>query len=82
MRLSNPRQDRARSALALEQLSKAERKTITFHVLRFTAAIQAQRKFDADVAAALERLLCDPAHRARIVRLISPEKDTADALHR
>ena len=43
MRLSNPAQERARVALSLEQLTKADRENIVaVHLRRFTAALQRQ----------------------------------------
>jgi hypothetical protein len=84
VQLSNPRQERARAALSLEQLTKAERKTVAFHLLRFTASLQQQRRFDSDVAAALERSLRAPDFRERIIELLSPKRTshTIDDSHR
>jgi hypothetical protein len=84
MRLSNPRQDRARSALSFEHMTKEDRANIAVHLRRFTASLQQQRRFDSDVAAALERSLRAPDFRERIIELLSPKRTshTIDDSHR
>jgi hypothetical protein len=67
--------------MQLESLTPEQRARIAVPFRRFMAAIKEQRRFDQQVAASIERLLCDPVHRARIVRMISPNKDTSDVEH-
>jgi hypothetical protein len=65
----------------LESLTREQRARIAIPFRLFVAAIQAQRKFDADVAAAIERLARQPAFRERINQILSTKKDTSDAEH-
>jgi hypothetical protein len=65
VRLDNPGQERARTALSLERMTKEDRANIAVHLRRFMAALEHQRRFDRDVAASLERLARNPAFRRR-----------------
>jgi hypothetical protein len=68
-RLDNPRQERALAALSLAQMTKDDRAKIAVHLRRFMAALEHQRRFDRDVAAAIERLARNPAFRKRLPAL-------------
>jgi hypothetical protein len=70
------------AAWQLDSLTPEQRARIAAPFRRFVAALQQQRRFDAAVAASLERLMRDPNFLARINQLLSPEKDTSSALHR
>jgi hypothetical protein len=73
MRLSNPAQERARAALSLEQMTKADRATVAVHLRRFVVALKAQRRFDQAVADSITRLARDPAFKQQISQLLSPK---------
>jgi hypothetical protein len=74
VQLSNPRQERARNALSLEQLTKSQRATIAVHLRRFMTALREQKAFDEKVAASLVRIARNPAFRKRLLALNSQFK--------
>jgi hypothetical protein len=55
----------------LENLTREDRARIAVHLRRFIASLQRQRRFDAEVAASLERLARNPAFRKRLLALDS-----------
>jgi len=61
----------ARAALSFEHTTKDDRAKLAVHVRRFIAALEHQRRFDADIAASLERLARNPAFRQRLLALDS-----------